>query len=417
VLNKHFIGTVLAFSFFLTTMLFVTNAKEEFCYIENIGSNPPTLDPHRIDDVVSFRVGIDLYEGLVGYDQGVNIVNLGAERYEISNDGKTYTFYLRKTAKWSNGDPVTAHDYVFSFQRALSQSTLASYSENLVDIVGAEDVKKGLTDSSSLGVKAIDDYTLEIKLRNRNKEFIHYLALFVAAPLHVKTVSKYGDAWASKVDTIVSNGAYKIVEWVTGGHIKLKKNEHYWNKDNVKIKNVKFIMISTKTNDINNFRQGLEHVSLIGLPPVKDESYYKKQFGDQYVSYGTFRQKKLIFNLKSDKFKNVNIRKALSMTINREFLVNIEKNGIVSYSPILENMHNGYFKDVVNEVEDYSWVRMDFEKRVEEAKKLLIGAGYSNKNPLKFTLYFSSTAMKSVADYITDSVFEDGFVKAMEKYC
>lgn len=387
------------------------NNKEE-CYIENIGTDVPTFDPHKITDNVSWRVAMDLYEGLVGYNQKGEIVLLGAEKYEISEDGKVYTFFLRKNAKWSTGDPVTAEDYVYSFQKALTPNTLGDYFEQLLLIKNAESIKNGVQDPSMLGVDAIDDFTLKIELEHPCIEFIHYLTLWIAAPLCKQVVSQNENGWLANPKLIPTNGAYKIEEYIPNGHVLLTKNNFYWNIKNVKINEVKFLMIGDKNADINKFTTGGEHVTYNNLPG-ENKIFFKNKYKNEYVNYDTLGQGKLSINIKKDKFKDLRVRKALFMTVDRTTLVNkILKQGFVSYLPILESMNDGFFSSLLEENEEFSWLHLDFKERVLIAKDLLIKSGFSRDFPLKFTLAFPTTRDKRIFEFFQstwNTVF-DGLV-------
>lgn len=401
---------------FITAILFFTsrngekNKTIEECYMENIASDPPTLDPHMCDDNVSWRVISDLFEGLVCYNQKNEIELCGAKKYDISDDGLTYKFYLRDNAKWSNGDKVTADDYIFAFQRAVTPATLAKYSTQMLDIVNAADIIKGDLSEKKLGVSKENDHTFVIKLKNKNKEFLHYLTLPTFFPLHRGTINKYGASWATNIKNVVSNGAYKGAEWVHNSHVKLEKNEHFWNTENVKIKNVRFLMINNTTDDMNKFSSGGEHMTYYRLP-VNSLDWYKKKFGEEVVSYKQLSQERLIFNIKHKKLEDIRVRKALSMTVDRDRLVtSVFKNGIPSYCAILETIANDKFSKELDTIEEFAWVKLGFQDRVEKAKKLLEEVGYTKDSPLIIELAFPTGGNhKSVAEAIQttwNNVFE-----------
>lgn len=387
--------------------------NNEAYYIENISTDVPTFDPHKITDNVSWRVAMDIYEGLVGYNQKGELVLLGAENYNISEDGKIYTFFLRKNAKWSTGEPVTAADYVYSFQKALTPETLGDYFEQLLPIKNAESIKNGLLSSASLGVEAVDDFTLKIELEYPSIEFLHYLTLWIAAPLCRQVVSKNENSWCANPRLIPTNGAYKIKEYISNGHVLLEKNDFYWNVKNVKINNVKFLMIGDRNADINKFTTGGEHVTYCNLPGENKE-FFKNKYKNEYISYDVLAQGKLSVNTSLDKFKDIKVRKALFMTIDRETLVNkVLKQGFVSYLPILECMNSGYFKSLLTENEEFNWINWTFEDRVALARKLIMEAGYDKKLPLTFTLAYPNSKDKKIFEFFqtTWNTAFDGLVK------
>ena len=184
--------------------------------IENVAADMPSLDPQQGGDTSSSRVIADLFEGLVAYDQHATIVAAGAVSWNVSSDGKKYTFHLQKNAKWTNGDDVTANDYVYSYRRAVTPDTLTRYYATYFNpIVNAKEIQDGKAKPETLGVIAKDKYTLEINLATPNPTFIDALTLNAFLPINHNTVEKYGDAWAGQPSTIISNGPYKLVKWVT----------------------------------------------------------------------------------------------------------------------------------------------------------------------------------------------------------
>ena len=412
--KNNFIFIVLIICGLVLFKIFNGNNKEkknnEDCYIENINTDVPTFDPHKITDNVSWRVAMDIYEGLVGYNQKGEIIMLGAENYNISDDGKIYTFFLRKNAKWSTGDPVTADDYVYSFQKALTPETLGDYFEQLLLIKNAESIKNGLQSPTTLGVEAVDDFTLKIELEHPCIEFIHYLTLWIAAPLCKQVVSQNENSWLANHRLIPTNGAYKIKEYIPNGHVLLVKNDFYWNAKNVKINNVKFLMIGDRSADINKFTTGGEHVTYFNLPGENKE-FFKNKYKSEYVSYDVLAQGKLSINTRLEKFKDIKVRKALFMTIDRETLVNkVLKQGFVSYLPILECMNGGYFKDLLTENEEFNWIKLSFKDRVALAKNLIMQAGYDKDFPLTFTLAYPNSKNKKIFEFFQttwNTVFDE----------
>lgn len=379
---------VVVLALFLRKSLLDRETKpKEVTLIENIGADVK-LNPHHIDSAESWRVGNDIFEGLLNYDRDCKIVLTGAKRYEISDDGKTYTFYLVEEAKWANGDPVTADDYVFSLRRAVNPDTLAgSYLSNLFDIKNAKKIVKGELDPSKLGVYANGRFTLVFELENVNSEFLDYLTLPIFLPMHKATVDKYGVNAFSSVDTIMSNGPYKVTSWVRNSSIVLKKVDNYWNKKNVgNVECVKFLMIEDGMTDLNTFRAKKEHITNVAIPII-DQEKYKKEFGNMYKRTNVLCQLRLILNLDCDKFKDVNVRKALSVAIDRDTINSVVLKGATSsYSIIHEDIYGGKFKNDIDRFKNYEWVNWSMEKRKDYARGLLMKAGYSINNPLKVNI-------------------------------
>ena len=400
-------------SFFIVILGFIVFKKkgnDKNVYIENLCTDIPTLNPHNCSDLSSIRVMLDIYEGLVDYDMDLNIIPSGCKNYEVKNENRTYIFHLRENAKWSNGDNVTAEDYVYSLRRAVDTKTLAQvYIEQLFDIVNAKEIINGSLNKEELGVYADDKYTLRIELENSNSEFIYYLTLPIYFPVYKNNVEKYGLSAFSKVDNIICNGPYKMKSWVHNSHAFLEKNNNYWDKDNVKIEKVKFLMINDGTTDLNTFKTNNEHMTGYGLPNMDKEKYIK-EFGSQYYIDDMLTQSFLVINLNKEKFKDINVRKALTIALDREKLFKITKGqGSPSYSVIPENMSNGIYKDDIKDFEGFEWLNMSIQERNKLAQDLLIQAGYSKENPLVIDIYFPSGDKNKIVSTALQDIFNTAF--------
>ena len=394
----------------LSFIFFKNNSRKNDCYIENLGPAVVTLNPLNCCDSSSSRVIYDIYEGLMDYDNDGNIINTGCSSYEKSEDGLTYIFHLRKNAKWSNGDDVTADDYVYSLRRCLNPNTLCqSFLLQLFDIKNAKAISKGELNVEELGVYADDKYTLRIELENPNSEFIYYVTLPNYYPVHKKSVERYGLTAFSKVENIVSNGPYIVTSWVANSNITLHKNDKYWDKDNVKISDVKFLMISDGSVDLNTFRTGNEDMTSYALPRKSIEEY-KKEFGDQCQVYDVLCQHRIVFNLNKEKYQDINVRKAFSIALDREKIVKSLITCSPSYTIIPENTSNGIFKDDAKDFEEFDWINKDINERNKLAQDLIRQAGYSKENPLTIDIYFfSNDDMKKMA-----STLQDIFTRAFD---
>src|SRR6266851_1605206 len=197
--------------------------------VNALQGEPDNLDPNRSNFATEAAVIRQVFEPLLTFDKDLKPVPAAASSYDVSTDGKTYTFHLRSGAKWSDGQPVTAKDFVYSFKRILDPATAADYATFLTDagIVGAADFnsKKGTADS--VGVRAVDDNTLEIQLQAPIGYFPNIVALWVVAPLRQDIIEKAGDGWAQDPSTYIGNGAFKMSEWVHQDHITLVPNPNY----------------------------------------------------------------------------------------------------------------------------------------------------------------------------------------------
>ncbi|WP_413699478.1 ABC transporter substrate-binding protein [Psychromonas sp. KJ10-10] len=198
----------------------------------------------------------DLLEGLVNQDADGNTIPGVAERWETS-DNKTFTFYLRQDAKWSNGDPVTAHDFVYSFQRAVAPETASPYSWYLemTTMANARDIIAGEKDKSTLGVKAIDDYTFQVQLDNAVPYFVMMMGHTTVKPVHKATVEKFGDKW-TKPENFVGNGAFVVSNWVVNERIEMVPNVNYWDNAKTVLTKVTFLPIENQVAEMNRFLSG-----------------------------------------------------------------------------------------------------------------------------------------------------------------
>jgi oligopeptide transport system substrate-binding protein len=213
------------------------NAQTDVLRIANL-AEPESLDPHKVMTNTQENITRNLFEGLVVLDPKGDVAPGVAESWSVSEDGLTYRFKLRPNARWSNGDPVTAGDFVFSLRRVEDPKTLSREAEDLYPIKNAEEVNTGKLDVTALGVAAPDERTVEITLKAPTPYFLQVLVMEQAMPVHEKTV-RLGEDWV-KPGKMVSNGAYVLDDWKPYSHIRLVKNPNYWNAGQVAIDGVVF---------------------------------------------------------------------------------------------------------------------------------------------------------------------------------
>jgi len=213
-------------------------SHQQVLYRDN-GGEPQTLDPHLAEGIPSNRILRDLFEGLTAESPEGRIIPGAAVRWNISRDGKTYTFYLRRDARWSNGDPVTAEDFVYGLRRSANPATASNNAQVLLPIASAAEVLSGQMPLSQLGVSALDEYTLQIQMSGPTPYFLGLLNHPSTYPVHQASVYAHGSAF-SRPGNLVSNGAYVLKDWVLRSSIELTKNEHYWDADNVILEQVNY---------------------------------------------------------------------------------------------------------------------------------------------------------------------------------
>ena len=199
------------------------------------GGDPTSLDPHKVSGDWENRIVGDIFEGLVTEDRGAEPIPGQAESWTVSDDGLVYTFKMRDGIAWTDGTPVTAGDFVFAFQRLMNPETAADYAYLQFPINNAEEINKGdIKDIGQLGVRAIDDKTLEITLKQPTPYFISALTHYTAFPVPKHIVEAKGSDWV-KLENIATNGPYKPTEWVPGSHVTTVKNDAYYDAANLKI--------------------------------------------------------------------------------------------------------------------------------------------------------------------------------------
>lgn len=355
-----------------------------------IQGEPASLDPNLVNGIWESKVDADLFEGLTVKNNEDNIVPGVAYKWEVSPDKKTYTFYLRSNAKWSDGYPVTAHDFEFAIKRMLNHQTGASYANLSFVIEGAENYNSGKGKESDVKVKAIDNYRLQVTLVSPANYFPELVAnsSFLPVPKHV--VLAKGKDW-SKAENIVSNGAYKLASWKPRAYLSAVKNQYYWDSINVKINNV----IYYTQDDIAALLKRYRSNDLDILPNLSVEAYSwaLANIKNEILSYPLMGVYYYAINMKDDKFKNPKLRMALNMAIDRNFITN----------KVLKLPELAVAYSVVPKTKGYrspspEWTRWSMEKRISEAKKLLEEAGYNSKNPLYFNISYNTLeANKQIA--------------------
>ncbi|HEC07005.1 MAG TPA: peptide ABC transporter substrate-binding protein [Thiolapillus brandeum] len=358
-------------------------AKEQVLHRGN-GAEVQTLDPHKAEGVPSSNILRDLYEGLTIEAPDGKVIPGTAESWEISDDGKTYVFHIRKNAKWSNGDPVTAHDFVYGLRRSVDPATASKYSQILAPILNAEDVIAGKQPVENLGVKALDDYTLEIRLKASTPYFLGLLNHSSTYPVHRASVEAYGGQF-SRPGKMVSNGAYVLKEWVVQSHIKLERNPNYWDNDDTIIDTVYYYPIEDQSTELKRYRAG--EIDRTEEVPSQQIKWIRKNLADELQISPYLGSYYFGFNLTRPPFKdNLKLRRALSMAINREIITD----------KVIARGEKPLYSWVPPGISGYKAARFDYadwsqKKRVEEARRLYKEAGYSRSNPLTVEIRYNTS--------------------------
>ncbi|MGB9679113.1 MAG: peptide ABC transporter substrate-binding protein [Thermoanaerobacteraceae bacterium] len=357
----------------------------------NLGDEPPTLDPQKTTDEVSITILNDVLEGLVRYNMDGKLEKGSglAKDWEISPDGLTYTFHLRD-AKWSDGNPITAQDFEFAWKRALNPATAAQYAYQLYYIKGAEEYNTGKGSADNVGVKALDDKTLQVTLKAPAPQFLGLTSFATYLPLEKSVYEKYGDKVGSDPNTLVYSGPYMIKSWEHEQSITLEKNPNYWDKDNVKLETINFTMLKDNNTIVQNYDSGaLDSIFVPGdyIDKYKDTPEY----GVKALATVWYLQ----FNNKDNIFKNANIRKAFTLAINRDlFVKEVAKNGSLPAEALVPPGIPGYDGDFRKEAGEAYFKDNDVAQAKEDLQKGLQELGLSKLPKITFLGGDSDTAKK-----------------------
>ena len=330
---------------------------------------PQTLDQAHTSINIEAFILKDLFEGLTIYDAAGKIVPGAAETWDLSDDGLTYTFKLRADAKWSDGSPVTAGDFVFSLQRVEDPKTAAGYANILFPVKNAEKVNKGEVPVDQLGVKAIDDKTLEITLERPTPFFLELLAHQTALLISKASFEKSGADFV-KPGVMVSNGAYKLTAHVPNDTLTVEKNPSYWDVNNVKIDKVIFYPIDDQAASVRRFEA--KEMDLAYNFSADQLERLRGSLGDQVHVSPALATYYYAFDTRQEPYSDVRVRRALSMAVDRDFLAKEIYSGsqLPSYSMVPPGMEN-YGEPSKADFADKS--QLD---REDEALKLMKEAGY-----------------------------------------
>ncbi len=344
---------------------------------------PASLDPHKVSGTWENYVVGDMFIGLTTENPKAEPIPGVAESWTVSEDGKTYSFKLRECA-WSDGTPMTAHDFVFSMQRILNPETAAEYASLLYIIEGAEAVNKGEAKPESLSVTALDDRTLEIKLTGPAPYFLALLTHYTAYPVPKHVIDKVGKEW-TKPENMVVNGPYKLVEWIPNTHVKLTKNDKYWDAGSLALDDLTFYTQEDRAAVQKRFRAGEIDVAMDFASDQID--WLRKNLPDETRIAPYMGVYYYPINSSVEPFTDIRIRKALSMAINREAIVDkVLKTGeLAAYSFVPPGV--AYY-DQPSEVD---WKDVPFAERQKMARELLAEAGYGPDKPLEFTLRYNTS--------------------------
>ncbi|MEN9533862.1 MAG: hypothetical protein RIQ83_3086 [Pseudomonadota bacterium] len=351
--------------------------------VKGNGSEPATLDPQKVEGTPESAILRDLFEGLVTSGPKGEVVPAMAESWE-TKDNKHFVFHLRKDAKWSNGEPVTAHDFVYAFQRAVDPKTASPYSWYLEmpTIANATEIIAGKKPSNTLGVKAADDYTLEVQLEKAIPYFVTMLSHTTTYPVPKKVIEKFGDKW-TQPENMVSNGAYVLKNWVVNERIELERNKHYWNDGKTVINKVTYLPIQSTNAELNRFLAG--EIDMTWNVPIERFKQLKKDYPADLKVEGLVSTYYYQFNTQKKPFDDVRVRTALAYAVDRDVIADkVMGQGQTPAYGLTPDYVDG-FKPVAPE-----WSKLTQAERDAKAKALLKEAGFDASKPLKFELLYNT---------------------------
>ena len=358
-------------------------ADEQILHRGN-GEEPQTLDPHLATGVPTANILRDLFEGLTTTAPDGEIVPGAAGRWNVSRDGITYTFYLRPEGRWSNGDPLTAEDFVFSFRRAVDPNTAASYGRMLIPILNAPAILAGELEPETLGVEALNERTVQITLADPTPYFLGLLTHATTYPVHRPSLEQHGDAHV-RAGNLVSNGAYRLAEWQPRSRIELERNPYFHDDDETLIDRVIYHPIEDENTEFQRFRAGgLDWTYEV---PNNQFRWLQENLSEALLISPWFGTYFFSFNQTREPFiDNLALRQALNLAINRDILT--EKVTQFGEIPTF-NLIPPDTPDFPSPIpEAAGWTQQQREQR---ALELYRQAGYSEDRPLDVELRYNTS--------------------------
>ncbi|MEM7080860.1 MAG: peptide ABC transporter substrate-binding protein [Pseudomonadota bacterium] len=342
---------------------------------------PQTLDPHRYNLRLEETLLNDLFMGLTTFGAAGDIVPGAAARWHTSDDGLVWTFELRKDLYWSDGVPLNANDFVFSLQRLLDPATAASLAYFMYMIDNAAAVNRGAQPTTALGVRAIDEHTLELRLEKPYPYLLERLLYPTAFPVPAHVIREHGSAW-TKAEHWVSNGAYTLDEWRPQSHVRMQANSRFITPP--RISQITYLPLANEQNAYNRYRN--KEVDVIGAFPATELDAVRRTYSADLRLSNLLSMAYLVFNLQVPALADIRVRQALSLAVDQRVLTDqVMRSGAApafSFAPAM--------------IDDYDSAELPHKEipyadRLSQAKALLAAAGYTQQNPLRVTLRHMST--------------------------
>ncbi|RBP20721.1 MULTISPECIES: peptide ABC transporter substrate-binding protein [Bacillus] len=370
-----------------------TEAKKQVLNV-TVSEEIPSLDTAKTMDGTSAHVMQNIFEGLYVLNDQDQPIPAVAKSFERSEDGKKYTFDLRKDAKWSNGDSVTANDFMFAWRRAVSHETASQYAYMLFYVKNAKEINKGTMPLDELGVKVINDYKLEVELEQPIPYFLQLLALPIYLPQYESFLKEQGKNYALEPSNLIYNGPFVLEKWKHEQEFQLKKNDTYWDKKKVKLEEINFQIVKDTMTAVNLYEAGdLDRVPI------------NSQFVDKYKGNKELHMSSdpgiamLRFNEKNNALANKKVRQSISLALNKEdFVAHFINNGAKPASGLVPvgHINEATGKDFRKENGDISPYDLQKAKKIWEEAKKELGV---EQIKLEF-LTFEQDNAKRMAEYI-----------------
>ena len=352
--------------------------------VRNNGSEPASLDPHKVESDVEFNIISDLFDGLVSVSPAGEIQPRLAEKWE-NKDNTVWTFHLRPGITWSDGTPITAEDIVWSWQRLVDPKTASPYASypGSMRIVNGTDIAEGKKAPESLGVKAINDTTLEVTLKQPNAAFLAMLAHPSLVPIDKVLVGRFGDKW-TKPEHFVSSGAYKLSQWVVNERIVAVRNPKYWDNEHTVINKVTYLPISSEAADVNRYKAG--EIDIVYTVPINQFAQLKKTLGSELDVSPQLATYYYEFNTTRPPFNDARVRKALNLALDKDIIAGKVLGQGQRPAWLISQPDIGGVK-----LQNPDYASWPMDKRIAEAKKLLAEAGFNDSHPLSFNLLYNTS--------------------------
>ncbi len=351
----------------------------------NNGSEVATLDPQKAEGVPESNVMRNLLEGLVETDNNGQLVPGVAKQWK-SEEGRIWTFTLRDDARWSNGQPVTAQDFVYSWQRLADPKTASPYASYLqaAHVANVDAILSGKAAPAELGVKALDDRHLQVTLSEPVPYFVAMLAHSAMKPVYRPAIEQWGEQW-TQPQHYVGNGAFTLSDWVVNEKIVVKRNPQYWDNAHTAIEEGVFLPLSSENSDINRYRSGGTDMTNSAVPP---ELFKKLQqdLGDEVKISPLLCTFYYEINNKKAPFDDARVRAALKLTLDRDIIAQkiMDQGQIPAYGLTPPFTHGITLSPP-------AWAQQTQSERNASAKQLLADAGFNQQNPLRFTLLYNTS--------------------------